>query len=144
MKLTQTRLFGFEEGEKSQDPNNIYLQDFYATTNPSKWQTEDLTRRIEIAKETWAKHGYHSFYVESWEIDTEGKEFIETLYGGRYVKEFDQLNLLDGRKAEVFRIGKRGKVYINIFKDNSSTSVKRFDVPLSNRLDEQGEWTIRS
>ena len=140
MKLTQTRLFGFEEGEKSQHPNNIYLKDFYAT----KWQAEDLIRRIEIAKETWAKHGYHSFYVESWEIDTEGKEFIETLYGGRYVKEFDQLNLLDGRKAEVFRIGKRGKVYINIFKDNSSTSVKRFDVPLSNRLDEQGEWTIRS
>ena len=140
MKITQNRLFGFKEGEKNQHPNNIWLKDFYAT----KWQAQDLARRIEMVKKGWAEAGYHSFYVDSWEIDTEDKEFIETVFGGKYVKEFDQLMLQDGRKAEVFRIGKRGKVYINILNDDVYRSVKRYNVPLSNRLEEQGACRVRS
>ena len=141
MKVQQNRLFGIKEGDSM--PDFTTLRDFYSCGD-NTISGQDLAERIELAKESWAEINYHSFYVESYEIDTEGKEFIETIFGGRYVKEYDQLTLQDGRKAEVSRIGKRGKVYINIFDDEVYYSIKRYNVPLSNRLDEQGEWQVRN
>jgi hypothetical protein len=142
MKLQQNRLFGFKEGEGKPYENRM-LRDVYSF-NGKTLNGNDLQDDIKRLEESWAEINYHSFYVESYEIDTEGKEFIETIFGGRYVKEYDQLTLQDGRKAEVSRIGKRGKVYINIFDDEVYYSIKRYNVPLSNRLDEQGEWKVRN
>jgi len=140
MKIIHSRLFGCKEGDVM--PYYTTLRNFYSH-GENCINGQNLEERIEGVKESWTESNYHSFFVESWEIDTEGKEFIQTLFGGMFVGKYDKLTLQDGRKAEVSKIGKRGKVYINIMKDDVYNTVARFDVPLSDKLEEQGEWQVR-